>query len=202
LNFHKRKQDVFAPEIWQIVTIRNEEFREFYIVHPDPNIDLACINITSIWRPELNIFYKNLFIEMFSDFSEEDLLPGIDVWFIGYPENRFDNIHNLPLLRRGYIASIPKVDFNGKKQFVIDAQVFKGSSGSPVFAALKGNFKFLGVVGSTMIRNEQLQAVPTGVALGVQQMLGLGIVIKATVVKELIEHAIKEIEKSLEKVEN
>jgi len=137
---------------------------------------------------------------MFSDFSEDDLLPGADVWFIGYPENRFDTFHNLPILRRGYIASIPKVDFNAKKLFVIDAQVFPGSSGSPVFTALGGKFKLLGVV--TLIRNEQLQAVPTEVALGVQQILGLEIVIKATVVKELIDHVTKEINVSLEKEED
>lgn len=138
---------------------------------------------------------------MFSDFSEDDLLPGADVWFIGYPENRFDTSHNLPILRRGHMASIPKVDFNDKKQFVIDAQVFPGSSGSPVFTVLGEKFKLLGVVTETMVRNEQLQSVPIGVALGVQQILGLGIVIKATVVKELIDHVTKEIKVSLEKEE-
>ena len=201
LNFNKRKPDGSGPELGQIVTLQEKQFTGIYKGHPDSDIDLACINISVITRPERNIFYKNLHPEMFSDFSEDDLLPGADVWFIGYPENRFDTSHNLPILRRGYIASIPKVDFNAKKQFVIDAQVFPGSSGSPVFTALGGKFKLLGVITETMIRNEQLQAVPTNVALGVQQILGLGIVIKATVVKELIDHVTKEIKVSLEKKE-
>jgi len=201
LNFHKRRPDGSGPELGQIVTLQDRQFTGIYKGHPDPGVDLACINISVIAQPERNIFYKNIYPEMLSDFSEDDLLPGADVWFIGYPENRFDTTHNLPILRRGYIASIPKVDFNAKKQFIIDAQVFSGSSGSPVFTVLGGKFKLLGVVTKTMIRNEQLQAVPTSVALGVQQILGLGIVIKATVVKELIDHVTKEIKVLLEKKE-
>ena len=201
LNFHKRKPDGSGPELGQIVTLRDTQFARIYNVHPDPNVDLACINISIITRPEHNIFHKNLFPEMLSDFSEDDLLPGADVWFIGYPENRFDTTHNLPILRRGYIASIPTVNFNAKKQFVIDAQVFPGSSGSPVFAELGEKFKLLGVVTETMIRNEQLQAVPTDITLGVPQILGLGIVIKASVVKELVDHVTQEIKLALEKEE-
>lgn len=199
LNFHKKGPDGSGPELGQIVTIKQSQFTGIYVGHPDPDVDLACINISFFL--ENNIFYKNIRPEMFSDFSEEGLLPGADVWFIGYPENRFDTTHNLPILRRGYIASIPTVDFNAKKQFVIDAQVFPGSSGSPVFTVLGKNFKLIGVVTETMIRNEQLQTVPTDLAVGVQQILGLGIVIKATVVKELVDHATKEIKAFLEKKE-
>mgnify|MGYP003291781313 CR=1 FL=1 len=46
---------------------------------------------------------------------------------------RYDKKNNLPLVRTGTIASHPRKDFNGLPQFVIDAQVFPGSSGSPVF---------------------------------------------------------------------
>ncbi len=75
---------------------------------------------------------------MISDFSEENLVPGVDVWFVGYPANRFDVVNNLPLLRKGYISSIPRVNFNSQEQFIIDAQVYQGSSGSPVFAPIGG----------------------------------------------------------------
>jgi hypothetical protein len=201
LNFHKKKADGSIPELGQIVTLKKRQFKGIYIGHPDPDVDLACINISIITYPQHNIFYKSLNTKMFSDFSEDNLLPGADVWFIGYPENRFDIKHNLPILRRGYIASIPKVDFNDKHQFVIDAQVFQGSSGSPVFSPIGSYFKFVGVVTETMIRNEKLQAVPTTIAFGVQQILGLGIVIKAPVVNELIDHATNEIKLLLEKEE-
>jgi hypothetical protein len=199
LNFHKRKPDGSGPELGQIVTLRSEQFTEGYIAHPDPEVDLACINISAIGRPELNIFFKTVYPEMLSDFSEKDLLPGADVWFIGYPENRFDITHNLPILRRGYIASIPKIDFNSKKQFIIDAQVFPGSSGSPVFTGLGGKYKLIGVVAQTMIRGGQLQAIPTDIHSSAQPLLGLGIVIKAPLIKGLIDFVINEIKLSLEK---
>jgi hypothetical protein len=132
------------------------------------------------------IFFKGWSLDMLATFEEVDLLPGRDVWFIGYPENRFDTVHNLPLLRKGCIASIPTVDFNSAKEFVIDAQVFFGSSGSPVFGILDGKYRLLGVVSQTMIRNNQLQKAPSNV-LSTQEVLGLGIVIKSTLVKELID---------------
>ena len=201
LNFHKRKTDGSGPELGQTVTLANDEFTGIYKGHRDPAVDLACINVSLISQPGHGIYYKTLFQEMLSDFSEDELLPGTSVWFVGYPENRFDTVHNLPLLRRGYIASIPTVDYNAKKQFVIDAQVFQGSSGSPVFAELGSKFKLLGIVTETMIRNEQLQAIPANVALGVQQVLGLGIVIKAPLIKELIEHVAADIRDTLNKNE-
>lgn len=201
LNFHKKKADGSGPELGQTVTFEDKEFLSIYWRHPDQNVDLACINVTIIKKPEHNVFFKSLFPEMLSDFSEGDLLPGEDVWFVGYPENRFDTAHNLPILRRGYIASIPTVDFNSQKQFVIDAQVFPGSSGSPVFAPLGGKFKLVGVITQTMIKAQKLQTVPTSVAVGVQQILGLGIVIKAPLVKELIDHVTNEIKLKLQKKE-
>lgn len=38
----------------------------------------------------------------------------------------------MPILRRGSTATHPCIDYNGKKEFMIDAACFPGSSGSPV----------------------------------------------------------------------
>lgn len=196
-NFNKKKPDG-SPDYGNIHTFTAKDFSSIYTEHPDNEIDLACINASGITNPIHNVYYKNLTMEMLSDFSEKELFPGVDVWFVGYPDNRFDIGNNLPLLRRGYISSIPKLNFNSKKQFVIDAQVFQGSSGSPVFAPMNGNFKLLGVVTETMIKHGQLQAIPAvQTSLGVQQILGLGIVIKSTSLKELIDVAIEKIKRNL-----
>jgi hypothetical protein len=53
--------------------------------------------------------------------------------FIGYPANFYDTNNFLPVLRHAYTASPLDVDFMGERTFVIDAAVFPGSSGSPVF---------------------------------------------------------------------
>lgn len=111
-------------------------------------------------------------------------------------------MHNLPILRRGYIASIPKVDFNAKGQFVIDAQVFPGSSGSPVFCLIGRKFKLIGIVTETMIKNEILQMVPTQTAPGFHQFLGLGLVIKGNFVKDLIDHVVDKINQNIAENKN
>ena len=48
-----------------------------------------------------------------------------------------------------------------------------------------------------MIKNERLQAVPTMTSLGVEQTIGLGIVLKSTLLKELLESATRTIRESL-----
>jgi hypothetical protein len=44
-----------------------------------------------------------------------------------------------------------------------------------------------------MIKNELLRAVPASFSYGVQQMLGLGVVIKSTLLEELITEVEKKI---------
>jgi hypothetical protein len=200
LNFHRRDpNDAARPLLGQTKSLEADEFSSVYSEHSDPDVDLACLNISIISQPDQEIFYKNLYPDMLSDFQEPDFLPGKEVWFVGYPENRYDIAHNLPILRKGSIGSVPKVDFNGRKQMVIDAQVFPGSSGSPVFTVLGGKYKLIGVVTETMTRHQQLQAIPVGVAAGVQQVLGLGIILKATLVKELIDTVTTKIRDELSK---
>jgi hypothetical protein len=194
LVFHKKDPEVESmPKLGETVIVTDKSYEGVFCAHPDSNVDLACVNISNVTHPEHKVFYKSLTQEMLPSFSEERLVPGVDVYFVGYPENRFDVKHNLPIMRRGFVASIPKVDFNGRSEFLIDAQVFPGSSGSPVFTPLDGQFKLIGVVSQTMIRNAQIQAVPTAQAYEVQQILGLGIVIKTARVRELVEAAIQKV---------
>jgi hypothetical protein len=192
LNFHQKDLDG-NPILGQTANLSQSDFTNLYTGHPDNDVDLACLNVSFIANPPNSVYFKNITADMFSDFSEEHFLPGNNIWFIGYPENRYDLKNNLPILRRGYISSIPKIDFNGKKQFIIDAQVFPGSSGSPVFVEIDDHFVFCGIIVETMIKNELLRAVPVSFNVGVQQMLGLGVVIKSTLIEELI----NEVEKNI-----
>lgn len=183
------------PEYGKLKKFEQNNFSNIYYEHPDSITDLACVNISGI--SSSNVYYKNLDDKFLKDIDYKKIHPGSDVLFIGYPENRFDAINNLPLIRKGSIASVPYIDFNGRPEVVIDAQVFQGSSGSPVFVADNGHYKLLGVVSETMIKHSQLQtisAVSSGV--GVQQILGLGIVIKQSKVVELIQYAINEISRA------
>ena len=55
-----------------------------------------------------------------------------DVIMVGYPVGLWDSVNNRPIFRRGITATDPKVDFEGKKEFLIDCACIWGSSGSPV----------------------------------------------------------------------
>lgn len=169
--------------------------------HPDPEVDIAAIECTGMLVNMIDrIYYKHIPYELLADFDEPELSIAENVYFVGYPAGRFDTSNNLPLMRIGMIASHPKFDFNGKPQFVIDAQVFPGSSGSPVYIDLtyenfrngrivvgERKLKLLGIVAQTMLRNNVLQAVPTSTNYVMQEVMGLGIVFKSTAIKELVD---------------
>jgi hypothetical protein len=83
------------------------------------------------------------------------------------------------------------MDYNGQGQIVLDAQVFKGSSGSPVFVPVDGQYRLLGVVTSTMFSKGQLSPIQVGEDLhSVEVALGLGLIIKQRHVIELINGAV------------
>ena len=63
-----------------------------------------------------------------------------DVLMIGYPDGMSDSKNNLPIVRRGITATDYKIDYEGKKEFLIDASIFKGSSGSPILICNIGSF--------------------------------------------------------------
>ncbi len=188
ISLNKKKADG-TPDYGNTIDFVQKDFQEVYVPHPDAGIDLACINASQITHTDA--FYKTLNDQFLNTPNYENINTGSSALFVGYPENRYDVVNNLPLIRKGSIASLPAVDFNGKGQIVIDAQVFQGSSGSPVFTANNGHYLLLGVVTETMIRHAQLQTLPANFPqVGVQQILGLGIIIKQRHVKELIDHAV------------
>lgn len=195
LSFTKRKTTELKPDIGNIFSITQNNFTAGYTGHPNPDVDLACVNISTFGEPTLGLYFRHYSEKNFSNLTEQSLIVGSEIMFIGYPDNRYDQISNVPILRKGCIASAPKLDFNGKKQFLIDAQVFPGSSGSPVFTAIDGEYKIVGVVAATMIKDQMVQTIPTGMNYGVQQVIGLGIVLKVDLVKELIETALRRLDR-------
>lgn len=189
------------PKIGRIQKFNISELQQGIVYHPDKNIDIAILEITGLFINFPNkLFFKTVDYDMLATFKEEELNVAQSIYFVGYPDNRYDIANNLPLIRTGIIASNPKLDFNGSKQFIIDAQVFPDSSGSPVYIDLiyenfkngqivlgERKVKLLGIVAMTMIRNNELQAINTNTKFITQEVLGLGIVFKSTAIKELID---------------
>lgn len=119
-----------------------------------------------------------------------DLAALEEVTFIGYPSGLYDEHNVSPILRRGITATPPWNDFRGQPAFLIDAGVFPGSSGSPVFIMNQGAYATKGglVVGSRLL----FMGVLTEAILRTERdlppvFLGLGRVIKATRLREFTE---------------
>jgi hypothetical protein len=69
-----------------------------------------------------------------------NLMAIEEIVMIGYPNGIWDHVNNAPVFRRGATATHPNSDYCGKKEFMIDAACFPGSSGSPVLLYNFGNF--------------------------------------------------------------
>lgn len=160
--FHKKKLDKNEPSLGDVIAISDKSFEPYYYAHPDPNVDLACLNVSTIFNVKEGVFA--LPMGMGIDFPHVNdystIHAGQEVWFIGYPDGRYDLANNLPILRFGRIASIPEVDFNGETKFLIDAQVFPGSSGSPVLVSVNNKLYFAGVLVESFVRTSPYKQLP------------------------------------------
>lgn len=104
--------------------------------HKDENVDIAVMNLSTIIELNLSNFYTMQITERNRPKPEdiEKFISPIDeVIFIGYPIGLWDEKNLLPIARKGITATPYYIDFNGEPKFLIDASVFPGSSGSPVF---------------------------------------------------------------------
>ena len=176
-----RKKDDGTPDYGVQRTFTIDGFANLYTGHPDEDVDLACVDVSRITHGDASI--KHLGEEFLAPIDYMKVALGSDVLFVGYPDDYYDTVNNLPLLRRGTVASMPDVDFRGRGEVVIDAQVFQGSSGSPVFVNWDSKYRLLGIL-SAMPREARTPS-------GSPALLGLGIVIKQRHVQELIDHAVK-----------
>jgi len=107
------------------------------LYHPDIDVDLCAVTLFPIIEDlrregiELHTyFFNNKVIPDKKQLQELDALE--EVIMVGYPKGLWDEVNNMPLFRRGITATSPKVDFNNKKEFLVDMACINGSSGSPV----------------------------------------------------------------------
>ena len=191
ITVNKKKNDG-SLDIGNVESITFPGFTDRYYPHPEQNVDLACVDVTSRVEGK-SLYIKHLDDKFLTPINYEKVALGSDVLFVGYPNDFYDTHNNLPLARKGSLSSIPNVDFEGKGELVIDAEVFEGSSGSPVFTHWDNNYSLLGVLSRSVIRSEPL--LGRTIAIRVNEHIGLGIIVKQRHVRELIDYTSKMIQK-------
>jgi hypothetical protein len=184
--------------------------------HPSPDVDIAVCPFAPIeayikQQSDSDLFYRFVTTDMVPNQEQLEKMDALEsVTFVGYPNGIWDKVNLIPIARRGISASPPAIDFENTPRFLIDASVFGGSSGSPVFLFNQGMYcdkfgmttfgsrcLFLGVVAAVFYRTQLNQIVSVPVPTQArpmaeqQEMIDLGIVFKARTVVETIEAFLK-----------
>jgi hypothetical protein len=112
---------------------------------PDDNVDLALIPLQPLLiqlsaagkRP----FYVDLSETIIPDaVALAKLSPLEEILMVGYPNGIWDDVNNFPIFRRGITATACNLNYQGRSEFLVDAAVFPGSSGSPIFIFNQGAY--------------------------------------------------------------
>lgn len=176
--------------------------------HPDPDVDVTVLPFGEVFdgmrASGSPPFFRAVSAEhLLSAQQVDDLVDAVEeVIFVGYPDNIFDTHNFTPIVRTGITASPIALDFAGKPQFLVDASVFPGSSGSPVFlmdrsgsfrtkdgnVQIGGRFALLGVLHAVRVRQVEANIVQIPTRLGVRltDPLNLGVVFKASTIEQCV----------------
>jgi hypothetical protein len=103
----------------------------FYVRHPQH--DLAAFELP-IPAEALRVAKLPLFLDEKAFAARNDpLRAGAEVSFLGFPDVMPAHRTAFPILRSGKVASYPVGPSNTQGYFLIDADVYPGDSGAPVF---------------------------------------------------------------------
>lgn len=209
LVFNKRSGN--GPDLGNIHQIEIDNFESRFIGHKDKEIDIAVapfLPLVNDLLQKINIYYKSIPLSLVPTQEQSDELDAVeDVLIIGYPNGLYDKKNCLPIVRNGITATHPNIDFEGKPIFIVDASIFPGSSGSPVFICNTGSYTkkgvndiflgsrlmLMGIIASVFVKQDenQLEIVSIPVKdipiVRTTQMIDLGIVYKSRCIVEVIE---------------
>lgn len=183
----------FGPSLW--------------VGHPSPDVDIAVLPLAGIierMRAKGNPpFYRAFSPDQLLTEEQAEGLDAVEsVMFIGYPNGLYDTRNFLPIARRGQTATPLQNNYCGHPAFLIDASVFGGSSGSPVFIYDRGIYMtragesvvgsrlhLLGVLAAVHSRqvNASVHELPATSVAVFQDPIDLGIVFKASAIQDCVD---------------
>lgn len=145
LSFKMNKADATGtPLLGDVVTVTidNNNTQE-RLLHPE--VDLCAFPVWDHVKPIIdggtNLVFRDIPEAFIPNNASIQSISSIEeILMIGYPDGMADETHNLPIVRRGITATDYKIDYEGRKEFLIDASIFKGSSGSPILICNIGSF--------------------------------------------------------------
>ena len=186
-------QDRDEPTTLNTVTVNHYEALENWTFHPTEDVAIAPFGHVYAQlneqqqRPMIRLFRHTMIPADDSEVGND--LDAIEpVVFVGYPAGLRDETNYLPIARTGTTATPAYVNFEGAPQFLIDASVFPGSSGSPVVLMNRGGYA--GRKGEWIAGNRiKLLGILKGryQEPDSEESMDLGVVVKSRVILEAIE---------------
>lgn len=179
--------------------------------HPNPIIDLCAVPFGPTQNQALNagssLFTKSIRSDSVPNDKQWSDFDSIEeVVMIGCPRGIYDDVNNLPIVRRGITATPLHKRYGGRDEFMVDMACFPGSSGSPVFMMSRGHmdrasntymigagrFFFLGVLYSgPLITNEGQVVLSSQPRVEVAAMMHLGQVIRSSAVLQMEDELVR-----------
>lgn len=111
-------------------------FKQEWLYHPN-NLDI-CIAYALPIISEIPEGKRPYYVSINKEFIPNENMWNkftsfSDVIVTGYQLELWDSYNKTPIGRKGTTASPPRLDYEGKKEFLVDIAAYEGLSGSPVF---------------------------------------------------------------------
>jgi len=154
-----------------------------WLEHKNPEVDIVAIPLERSHFKDYHFYAFTPSDDMQSMSGSYGVHVGDDALVVGFPLGSFfDRVYNRPIVRNALIASEYPQWFEGKPVFVIDANLQKGLSGSPLVSKPHSRFEAESGYADTF--------VPLSFLLGVlsagRQDLGLNFVYYASLIPEIV----------------
>ncbi len=137
-----KKESIGRYSRWLHIQLGNNDYETGigWLQHPrGQEIDLAVIPLPAVGNEDVlseSIYYYAVGPE---DQSDMAVMVAMDVFVVGFPLG-LQKQGNIPVWKRGSIASEPNLDADGLPLFLIDTATREGMSGSPVYARAQGGY--------------------------------------------------------------
>lgn len=206
LSFHLRRIEGDNLH-WDPITLTQADLFDRARFHTNPKVDVCVISVHDLLMQKIS---TGKYMQ-WSGVTNEDL-PGQnkikvavtdDAVVVGYPENFYDKKNLFPIVKSGIVASRWGAHFNGEPSFLIDAQLFPGSSGSIVITkptdlivedgrlltSKAKEFAFLGIFSGEPYANRPPIEFPFGTFI-LKQTWNLGVVWYGELIEEMVSKGI------------
>jgi hypothetical protein len=168
------------------VVLRDSKGNEYVKGHSNKEIDVAALDFTKYIAKEREI-RPELMVGLIPEdrLATKEILEkyyisiGDRIVILGYPLNLVAGGHAIPIARSGAISSYPTEPFQGLPIILIDANMIRGSSGSPVFIPVQPYTRTTETnINIGMIRQAYLLGIQKGLIkdweMVINQTIGVG----------------------------